>query len=64
MRRKYFDPERIGMVACPACKSEGYVLNPRRQCCPQCGGFGFIKRDKRENLEGGKEELLTYTLIS
>jgi uncharacterized protein YbaR (Trm112 family) len=54
MRQKHFDPEKFGMVACPICKSEGYVQNSKRQCCPKCGGFGFIK-DERENLEEDKE---------
>ena len=50
MRQKHFDPEKLGMVTCPICDSEGYVQNPKRQCCPKCGGFGFI-RDERGNLE-------------
>ena len=54
MRQKHFDPEKLGMVACPICKSEGYVQNPKRQCCPICGGFGFI-RDGRGDSEEDKE---------
>ncbi len=43
-RNKCFDPARYGMVVCLDCKGDGYVHNPKRQCCPKCGGFGFIKK--------------------
>jgi len=43
---KKIDPEKYGMVVCPVCKGNGYVQNPNRQCCPKCGAFGFIKKEK------------------
>jgi uncharacterized OB-fold protein len=43
---KSLNPEKYGMVVCPDCKSKGYVGYPKRQCCPRCGGFGFIKKEK------------------
>jgi hypothetical protein len=46
IRKKIFDPEKYGMVACPCCKCHGYIhQNEKRQCCPKCGGFGFIKKE-------------------
>ena len=45
IRNKKVNPEKYGMVVCPVCKSKGYFQNPERQCCPKCGGFGFIKKE-------------------
>ena len=59
MNNKIFSPEKYGMVICPCCNSHGYIQNPERQCCPKCGGFGFIKKEgtclikKRNNLNSG-----------
>jgi uncharacterized OB-fold protein len=54
--KKIFHPEKYGMVVCPDCKSNGYVQNPKRQCCPKCGGFGFIKKEEEDcNREAEKE---------
>jgi len=47
---KSFSPEKYGMVLCPLCKGEGFIIDPKRQCCQKCGGFGFIKK------ENGTEE--------
>jgi hypothetical protein len=44
MNKKIFDPERYGMTTCPTCDSQGFVLHPRRQCCPKCGGFGLVQK--------------------
>ena len=41
---KTFNPEKYGMIVCPLCKGKGNVINPKRQCCQKCGGFGFIKK--------------------
>jgi len=34
--------------------------NPERQCCPKCGGFGFVKSEPEEDLNSlpiiGKEK--------
>jgi DnaJ-class molecular chaperone len=49
MKKKIFKPGKYGMVICPSCYSHGYIQNPKRQCCPKCGGFGFIK------MEAGKD---------
>ena len=46
IRNKSLNPEKYGMVVCPNCKSKGYVGYPKRRCCPKCGGFGFIKKEK------------------
>jgi len=46
IRNKSFNPEKYGMVVCPDCKSDGYVGYPERQCCPKCGGFGFVKKEE------------------
>ena len=42
---KKFNPEEYGMIICPDCNSAGYVQYPERQCCPKCGGFGFIRKE-------------------
>jgi uncharacterized OB-fold protein len=51
---KKFNPEKYGMIICPYCNSQGYVQYPKRQCCPKCGGFGFIR--KEENTFNQKEK--------
>jgi RecJ-like exonuclease len=45
MNKKIMNPEKYGMMTCPSCNSQGYIQNPKRQCCPRCGGFGFIKKE-------------------
>ena len=45
MNNKIFTSEKYGMVICPYCNSHGYIQNPERQCCPKCGGFGFIRKE-------------------
>ncbi len=45
MNNRIFNPEKYGMAICPCCNSHGYIQNPERQCCPKCGGFGFIKKE-------------------
>ena len=45
MNTKHVDPEKYGMVVCPSCNSGGYIQSPIRQCCPTCGGFGFIRKE-------------------
>ena len=42
---KSVNPEKYGMVVCSCCNSKGFIQNPQRQCCPKCGGFGFIKKE-------------------
>jgi DnaJ-class molecular chaperone len=41
---KTIDPERYGMTVCRRCDSRGYMLEPSRHCCPECRGFGLIKK--------------------
>lgn len=43
---KKFNPEKYGMEVCDCCNSQGYIFNPTRQCCPKCGGFGFVKKEE------------------
>lgn len=48
--KKIINPARYGMVVCPNCKNDGYVQNfSKRQLCPRCGGFGFIKTEPKED---------------
>jgi RecJ-like exonuclease len=49
MNKKIFNPEDYDMVICPCCDSHGYIQNPEHQCCPKCGGFGFVKKEAKEN---------------
>jgi len=46
MKKRVFNPERYGMVICQHCNGTGYIQNPKRQCCPKCGGFGLIIKAK------------------
>ena len=46
---KKFNPEKYGMIICPHCNSHGYVQYPKRQCCPKCGGFGFIIKEAEQH---------------
>ncbi len=59
IRNRNFDPEKCNMVVCPTCNSNGYIENPKRQRCPRCGGFGFIK-----GVEEGKQDTNTSTTCS
>jgi len=42
---KTFDSEKYGMLLCPLCDGKGFTINPKRKCCPKCGGFGLIKKE-------------------
>jgi len=42
---KTFDPQKYDMLLCPLCDGEGFIINPKRKCCPKCGGFGLIKKE-------------------
>jgi uncharacterized OB-fold protein len=48
-RNKNFNPGKYGMAVCPSCRSNGYIQNPIRQCCPMCQGFGFIRKKAEED---------------
>ena len=37
------------MVVCQSCMGKGFVLKPKRQRCPNCGGFGSIKKEAKKN---------------
>ena len=45
MDKKIFIPEKYGMETCPRCNSHGYIQNPKRHPCPNCGGVGFTKKE-------------------
>jgi RecJ-like exonuclease len=49
MNKKIFNPEKYGMVICLRCDSRGHIQKPKCQCCPKCGGFGFVKKEAKEN---------------
>ena len=51
MNERVFDPERYGMVICQYCNSTGYIQYPKRQCCRNCGGFGFIKKEAKKDMD-------------
>jgi len=42
MKKKVFDPERIGMRGCSHCNGYGRKYGV---VCSRCGGFGYIKKD-------------------
>ena len=50
MEKKIFNPERYGMVICACCNSDGYIQDPKRLGCPECGGFGFVKKEKEKDM--------------
>ena len=49
MDKKIFIPEKYGMETCPRCTSHGYIQNPKRYPCPNCGGVGFTKKETEQN---------------
>ncbi len=49
MGKKILDLEKNGMVVCQSCMGKGFVLKLKRQRCPNCGGFGFIKKEAKGN---------------
>ncbi|MGZ3513556.1 MAG: hypothetical protein ACXU9L_07960 [Thermodesulfobacteriota bacterium] len=66
MRKKIFQPEKYGMVACPQCNGQGYIQAPKRQCCPKCGGFGYVRNETENgaNTSTNDEELLYCYKVS
>ena len=48
------NPDRYGMMYCPVCKGVGKSFDgvEGRVVCKICGGFGFIKEEKENNLDG------------
>ena len=50
MNKKTFEPKEYGMIICTCCNGHGYIQNPERQCCPKCGGFGFVKKEAEEDM--------------
>jgi hypothetical protein len=48
MGEKILIAEKYGMVICSGCSSHGYIQNPKRQPCPKCGGFGFVKKKSEQ----------------
>jgi DnaJ-class molecular chaperone len=50
MGRKIFEPEKYGMVICPSCNGKGYIQTPKKQCCPKCGDFEFVKKEKEKDV--------------
>ena len=49
MDEKIFIPEKYGIEPYPRCNSHGYIQNPKRHPCPNCGGFGFTKKETEQN---------------
>jgi DnaJ-class molecular chaperone len=48
-----FNPERYRMIYCPICKGSGKFFNGVEGgvVCKNCGGFGFIKKEKENNFD-------------
>ncbi|HVP78484.1 MAG TPA: hypothetical protein VMV04_11370 [Thermodesulfobacteriota bacterium] len=50
MDKNVFNPEKYKMAICPYCNGQGHIQHPNRQCCPNCGGFGYTKKEgEKEN---------------
>jgi DnaJ-class molecular chaperone len=43
------------MVICISCNTQGYIQKSKRQLCPKCGGFGFIKKESEQNPNNSTE---------
>ena len=52
MEKKLLDLRRYGMIFCPRCYGQGYMEDPRLQCCPVCKGFGLIKKPAPADAPG------------
>ncbi len=48
-----FNPEKYGMTFCPGCSGSGRSLADAQgvNVCKVCGGFGFIKKEDKNNLQ-------------
>jgi len=46
--KSHFDPEKYGMFLCIRCDGNGKLLGDSEnvEVCPNCGGFGFIKKEE------------------
>jgi len=49
MNKKAFNPEKYNMKVCACCRGKGHIEDPNRQCCPECGGFGYVKKEGEED---------------
>ena len=54
MGRKIFQPNKYGMVICPRCNGQRYIQVAKRQCCPNCGGFGYVRDEKEKDADTDK----------
>ena len=44
---KKFMPEKYGMKFCPDCEGRGRICSPADvKVCKNCGGFGFIRKER------------------
>ena len=62
MNKKILDPERYGMATCPFCNSHGFIQNPKRQCCPKCGGFGFIIKEPEQDTNHSEPRIVSSSV--
>jgi len=62
MTKKIFDPRKYGMVVCPCCNNRGYIQTPERQCCPKCGGFGFLIKGTEQDTNHSKCRTMSPSL--
>ena len=46
-----FDPDRYGMIFCPACHGQGKFIygTMEIEVCSVCGGFGLTIKDRQED---------------
>jgi len=63
MNKKIFNPEKYGMATCPSCTSHGFIQNPERQCCPKCGGFGYIIAEVEHDANPSNNEIISPPVI-
>ncbi len=64
MSKKIFNPEKYGMTICPSCDSRGFIQNPKRRCCPTCGGFGFVIKQAEQGTKGSSDSESEISLVS
>jgi DnaJ-class molecular chaperone len=50
IKSKMFDPKKYGMIFCPVCNGSGKSFDEVKgvNVCQLCGGFGLMKKEKRE----------------
>ena len=60
---KQFMPEKYGMTAWTICDGQGRIYSPDDvKVCQNCGGFGFIRKERETYVALKMDPILTHRL--